>query len=174
LLGTAATNTTDLAYLAAEQGNLARAEELYEQSVALARQAGATLAEIEAQNVLVIVARNRGDLALAEHLGRDILVRWPNQTARRYVPFWLESLARTAAASGDTTRAVRAARLLGAAAALRVELAYPLHPRWLADIERAVAATQATLGEEAWAAAYAAGSALSPEEAIAEALETDA
>jgi hypothetical protein len=40
----------------------------------------------------------------------------------------------------------------------------------LAWIEEATALARATLGEEAWATAYAAGKALSLEEAVAEAL----
>jgi hypothetical protein len=83
----------------------------------------------------------------------------------------LETFALTLAAAGDTAKAEQAVRLLGAAAALRVELTCPLHPRWLPDIDAAVEATRAVLGEEGWQAAYLAGNALSLEEALAEALD---
>jgi hypothetical protein len=46
----------------------------------------------------------------------------------------------------------------------------PLDVLTVADIETAIAPARATLGEAAWAAAFAAGWALTLEEAIAEAL----
>jgi predicted ATPase len=171
--GLAATNLTDQAHLATVMDDLDRAEALYAQSVALARQVGATGAEIEAVKVLAMIARKRGDLAQAERFDREYLAGSPVRAYPRVLPFSLEGLAQTWAAAGDEGRAVRAARLLGAAAALRVEMANPLQPSYQVDVDRAVAAARATLGEEAWAAAYAAGSVLSREEAIAEGLGED-
>jgi hypothetical protein len=78
----------------------------------------------------------------------------------------LEHLASTAGAAGQGTRA---ARLLGAAAA-RETMGAPQPPDEQEDTEAAVAAERAALGEEAWAAAYAAGQALTLEQAIAEGL----
>jgi hypothetical protein len=86
----------------------------------------------------------------------------------------LENLALTAAAAGKGAQAERAARLLGAAAALSEAIGAPQVLRGQEETERTVAPARAALGEEAWAAAFAAGQALSLEEAIAEALkETD-
>jgi len=65
----------------------------------------------------------------------------------------------------------RAARLLGAATAVREALGAPLPAHEQADVERFVAAGRAALGEEQWALALAAGRALSLNEAIAEALD---
>jgi hypothetical protein len=79
----------------------------------------------------------------------------------------LENLALTIAATGE---GARAAYLLGAAAALRETVGAPPHPRGQAGMERTTASAQAALGEEAWAAAFAAGRALTLEEAVAEAL----
>ncbi|MBF6592054.1 MAG: hypothetical protein IVW57_16215 [Ktedonobacterales bacterium] len=70
-------------------------------------------------------------------------------------------------------RGARAARLLGTAAVLREELGTPQPAGERADVDRAVAAARAALGEEAWAAAFAAGQALTRERAIAEALSTE-
>jgi non-specific serine/threonine protein kinase len=72
-------------------------------------------------------------------------------------------------------QAEQAARLLGAAEAHR-ERVGSAPPRVtttpsLEDVETATAQAQAALGDEVWAAAYAAGRALSTEEAIAEALK---
>ena len=80
----------------------------------------------------------------------------------------LESLAETARAAGQGERA---ARLLGAATAVRERLGTPLTASSQTDVEQAVAAAQTALGEEAWAAAFAAGRALSLEQTIAEALK---
>ena len=73
---------------------------------------------------------------------------------------------RTAGAAGAGERA---ARLLGAAA-LREMLGVPLPSVDWTEVEQAVAAARATLSEEAWAAAFAAGLTLSLEAAVAEAL----
>jgi hypothetical protein len=80
--------------------------------------------------------------------------------------------ARGQAKGGRAERAGRAARLLGAAAALRERIGwrqFGMFPR--EDVEAAVAEAQGTLGAERWATAYAEGQALSPEEAYAEALQ---
>jgi predicted ATPase len=71
-------------------------------------------------------------------------------------------------------QAPRAARLGGAAAALREALGIPLsplQPHLRADHELAMQALRAALGEEVFAAAWAAGRALPLEEAVAQALE---
>ncbi len=80
----------------------------------------------------------------------------------------LEELAMTAAAAGQ---AERAARLLGAEATLHETIGIPILPAEQAGIEEAAAPARAALGEEAWVAAYAAGQAMTLEEAIAEALD---
>ena len=60
--------------------------------------------------------------------------------------------------------------LLGAAAALREESGVPVPASEREDHDRAVAAARTTLGETAFAAAWAAGRALTMEEAVNEAL----
>lgn len=79
----------------------------------------------------------------------------------------LEGLARVAAVRD---RPERAARLLGASAALCEEVGISLSPMVQVDHEHAVDAARAALGEDAFATAWAAGFAMSPGEAIAEAL----
>jgi hypothetical protein len=55
---------------------------------------------------------------------------------------------------------VRAARLLGAAAAAREAVGAPLPPAERGDVDRIAAAARAGLGGEAFAAAFAAGAAV--------------
>jgi hypothetical protein len=78
-----------------------------------------------------------------------------------------------ALAAGGAGKKRRAARLLGAAAAVRILVGAPLAEAGGEDIAQAAAAARAALGEEAWAEAYAAGLALSLEEAVAEAADED-
>jgi TPP-dependent trihydroxycyclohexane-1,2-dione (THcHDO) dehydratase len=75
-----------------------------------------------------------------------------------------------ASTAGVAGHGVRAARLLGAAMAQREALEAPQPANEQADVAQAVATARAALGEEAWAAAFAAGRALTLEEALAEAL----
>src|SRR5207248_3189070 len=66
---------------------------------------------------------------------------------------------------------VQAARLLGAAFTLQEHLAATLDADERADLDATLAAARAALGDEAFARAWAAGQALSPEQAITCALE---
>ena len=79
----------------------------------------------------------------------------------------LEGLARVAVAQG---RMERAARLCGAAAALREDRGWPLPPAKRAKNDRTVAAARDALGEEAFEAAWDRGHELSLEEAVRDAL----
>lgn len=76
----------------------------------------------------------------------------------------LPPVARLALAVGD---ADSAARLLGAASALRARIGAPLLPREVLVHDADVAAVRAALGAAAFEAAWAAGATLSPEAAIA-------
>jgi hypothetical protein len=67
----------------------------------------------------------------------------------------------------------RAARLYGAAEALREAIPAPLPPADPADHERQAAATRDTLGKKAFAAAWAAGRQMTMEQAVAYALAPD-
>ena len=80
----------------------------------------------------------------------------------------LEGLARVAAAQG---RLERAARLLGASAALREEMGTPLSPIIRADHDHASNAAREALGGEAFEAAWAVGRATPFDESIADALD---
>ena len=83
----------------------------------------------------------------------------------------LGGLARVAAAQG---RPERAARLLGASAALREEMGATLTPIVREDHDHASNEARSALGEEAFEAAYSAGRAMPFEEYIPYALGDDA
>ncbi len=67
----------------------------------------------------------------------------------------------------------RAARLLGAADALRAEMGATLDRDNLAEYDRMVAAARRQLGARDWAAAWAEGRAMAVEQAVAYALAED-
>jgi hypothetical protein len=70
-----------------------------------------------------------------------------------------------------TSEMAQTARLYGSfLALLKRVVGWALTPANLADLEGELAIARAALGEERWAAAFAAGQALSTEEAIAETL----
>jgi hypothetical protein len=117
---------------------------------------------------LANVARVRGDLSGAERLGCEQLLVWQRLSAPISIVQSLEGLARTAAAIGEEAQAERAARLLGASAALREQMGTPLRARGQTHLAAAQART--TLGEDVWEAAFAAGMALTLEEVIGEVL----
>jgi hypothetical protein len=80
----------------------------------------------------------------------------------------LEGLAAVAVAQGQPERA---ARLIGAAEALREVIGAPLPPADRAEHDRSVAAGRTARGEEAFAAAWAEGRAMTLVQAIRYAME---
>jgi non-specific serine/threonine protein kinase len=166
----AASFLTLVGLIALEQGDLERARACCEESLAFARRTGADLPQGSALACLAHVARRQGDLARAEVLGRDELLIWRRLGTPLHIAGGLEGLARTITAAGEEARAARAARLLGAAEVLRERVNVSPSPRDRVNRERAAAEARLILGEAGWAAAYAAGQALSADEAITEAL----
>ncbi len=76
----------------------------------------------------------------------------------------MEGLARVA------SRAEQAARLFGAAAALRDAIGAPLPPSDQTDVDRGVAAARGAMGDEAFQAAWEQGRSMSLDQAVEEAL----
>jgi non-specific serine/threonine protein kinase len=113
------------------------------------------------------VAAEQGDYGRATALLKESLLLGRDIGARELLATGLESLAWVAAARGQ---ADRAARLGGVAEALRGVLGAPLPPDERASHERAVNAVRTVLGEEGTTVAWAAGRALTLDEAIAQAL----
>ncbi|MDI2131821.1 BTAD domain-containing putative transcriptional regulator [Yinghuangia seranimata] len=115
--------------------------------------------EVAAGEALVLaelgfVAEQRRDLAAAEARHREGLAAARRTGDPRALALALEGLAGAAAAAGD---GVRAAPLLGAAAALRESAGTPLPPAERVDVDRATAAARAVLGADGFAAYEAKG-----------------
>ncbi|MFN8511107.1 MAG: helix-turn-helix domain-containing protein [Thermomicrobiales bacterium] len=138
------------------------------EALALARAAGRRDVEAYVLGDLGTLARQRGDLALASARHREALALHQSIGALRQIAVTLENLAALAVAE---RRGERAARLLGAATALRETIAIPrpVPEQQLADATRAGA--EAILPDGLpYDVAFAAGAALPLADAIAEAL----
>ncbi len=83
---------------------------------------------------------------------------------KTYTASCLEGLADVFVAQRE---AARAARLWGAAEALREAMGTPIPPVYRADYERSVAAARTKLGEQAFASAWAEGRTMTPEQVLA-------
>lgn len=150
-----------------KQGDPSRAESLLLESLARCRALHYRLFLPAVLRSLGEAARIRGDLDcattyLAEGLDQSLAL-----SDAREVAATLEGVAATAAARG---RAERAARLLGAAEALRATSNKPLRPQEAADRDGAMAFVREALTEPVLSAAWAEGRVMSVERAVAFAL----
>jgi non-specific serine/threonine protein kinase len=116
------------------------------------------------------VALDRGDYQRAAALFEENLVLCRDLAGRdRRVPYALHYLGVVALGLGH---AERAARLLGAADAMREHVGRPPSSRDLAEQQRQLTGLRQTLGYEGFATAWAGGRALSVDQAIEYALTT--
>ncbi len=153
-----------LGYAALLRGDHARAAAHLEAALARYRRLGSKLGT---GRVLIHLGRGlteQGEAARALPLLREALDCDRETGNRWYLAEALEAVAATAARLGEPDRA---ARLWGAAAALREVIGAPVPPPDRAGHDEAVAGVRALLGDDAFAAAVAAGRALAPEEAAA-------
>ncbi len=181
-------DSADVAYvlsaqagLAAERGEFARARALCAETLARFRQLGDVRGLTVGLGVLGRVAALQGDDESAVTAYTEC-VTLSHAAARADLVLSLEGLAqavaRQAAQRAVGSQMERAARLFGAAAALRATLgeagsrgwSLALGPRSRVDYEAQVAAARAALGEETFTAAWAMGATRTPEQARAEAL----
>jgi non-specific serine/threonine protein kinase len=164
--GIAAT-LAELGFLTQQEGDHTQAQALLEEALALRRELGDGVGMAGALAHLGNLASARGDHDHAAQLYAEALAL-PGATGDRAVAaLCLEGLAALAMAAGQ---AGRAARLHGAAASQRRGI-FVLNV-WDEPVarDRQVAVVRAALGEEAFAAAWAAGQGLGPEAALARAL----
>ena len=165
-----ASSLNNLGNVAHDQGDYGRARALHEEALALSRELGDTWGIALSLNNLGHVAREQGDYARATALYAECLTLCRDIGDKYIATFCLEGLAATVCAQGQLRRA---ARLFGVAAATRHQIGLPLTPIERPRYERLVAAVRTQLDEETFAAAWAAGAALSLEQAIAEALSDE-
>ncbi len=150
-------------WVALSQGDTVTAQVLVDQSLALWQEIGNKWYTALSLGMLGKVAAHRGDLVAARAFHEESLAIAIASGDKWLTPFCLEELAAVVTAQGET---VWAARLWGAAEALRYMVGSPLPPVFRADYERSVTAARTQLGEKAFTAAWAEGRAMTPEQAL--------
>jgi non-specific serine/threonine protein kinase len=154
------------------RGNYGRATALLEESLALERATGDTVGLASTLRTFgrVMLWQGNHERAMALYQESLILLRTIG-TRRVGIAMCLEGLA---AAAVMQEQPERAARLFGAAEALRDTIHAPLPPTYRADYDRQMSHLRARLEETALTAAWAEGRAMTIEEAIECALEPGA
>jgi non-specific serine/threonine protein kinase len=157
----------DLGYLALIQDDAARAAGFFAEALPLFEASGDRRGAAFSRWNLAWVAMNEGDNARAAELYGRALPVFRELGDREATAHVIEGVGWLAQRTGG---AATAARLLGAADALRAADGIRLALPHRAGHDPTIAATRTALGEAAFAAAWAAGAALSVEAAIAEAI----
>jgi non-specific serine/threonine protein kinase len=154
-----------LGHEAYELGDWSRAEAVLEEALRRWRRLGNPWGTSVVLGKLADVAQGRGDDARAAALYRESLGLWWGQGNDLGAVEILTGLARLAAKDQPEV----AIRLFAAAQAIQKRGNLIVAPALGAKNEQALAAARATLGEQAFAAAWTAGGSLSPDQAVAEA-----
>ena len=152
------------------QGDNERATVLLEEGLALARQVGSKHQIPYLQFKLGNVALHQGDHVRAGTLYRESLAPIREMGDKSSLARCLEGLAGVACAQGHYEQA---ARILGAAEALRETTGVQRAPLGQTDYDQCMGSTRAVLGEPAFAAAWAEGRAMTLEQAIEYALSAE-
>ncbi|MDQ3496322.1 MAG: tetratricopeptide repeat protein [Actinomycetota bacterium] len=159
----------NLAEVARHRGDYEQAKTLGLESLALLREMADKwqLARITGWLGMVTVYNSDDHDAAARFLKESLALN-REIGSWEYVAYCLEGFAGLA---GARTQGARAARLWGAAEALRETISAPLPPADRPDYDRSMATARAHLGEVPFAVAWEGGKAMTPDEAIEYALE---
>jgi predicted ATPase/transcriptional regulator with XRE-family HTH domain len=154
---------------AQQQGNYQQAQALYEESLALYRELGNNPIISWILIELGGVAQAQGEYGRAKTLYRESLLLSQKVGLKLNIA---ESMIGLAGVAGQLRQGEQAARLFGTAERLLDSLGTQLDPLIRTAYEQNVAAVRAQLKEEAFAAAWAQGQAMTLEQAVADALLT--
>ncbi|HEY6072315.1 MAG TPA: LuxR C-terminal-related transcriptional regulator, partial [Anaerolineales bacterium] len=158
---------TWVGWVAKDQGDFERSAAMHSEALALFRKAGDKNFTALALRNLGVVALRLGDHKQAAALCRESLMLSSEIGGTWQIEQGIMGLGGAAALKGQHERA---AQLLAAAEALRKTLGRQRGAPDQADFDKRVASTRAALGETAFTAAWAQGSNMPLEDAIAEAL----
>jgi predicted ATPase/class 3 adenylate cyclase/Tfp pilus assembly protein PilF len=165
-----ATSLNNLGYMANIQGDYASVRGYLEESLAIRREIGDRKGIAASLNNLGLVAYHQGDYTSARGYLEESLTIKREIGDQRGIADSLEAFAGLAA---DQENPERAARLSGAAEALREEMGLPLAPNEKEEYDRDVAQVRQGLGEVAFAAAWEEGRAMTMEHAVEYALREE-
>ena len=154
--------------MARAQGDDEKARALYEDALPLAREVEDKHSLMHMLGAIGHAARQQGDYGRARVLYQESLAL---RREVRNTHAIAQSLEDFAVLAGRQQQWERAARLLGAAEAVCADLGTALPVAIAAEYWRTVSDARGALGEEAFAAAWAEGGAMTLEQAIAYALE---
>jgi predicted ATPase/DNA-binding CsgD family transcriptional regulator len=149
--------------LALQQSDAVMACSLLEESVKLYREMGNQWSTAGSLSLLGKVATLQGDYVAACALYEESLAIAREWSFQWHIALSLEGLAGVVAALGNPTWAVL---LWGAAESLCDALGSPIPPVERALYERSLAATRSQLGEKTFAAAWAEGRTMTPEQVL--------
>jgi predicted ATPase/class 3 adenylate cyclase len=149
------------------EGDNAQARAFFEESLAVCREMGNSRRIAYELRNLGHAVRLQGKLEEARDCYEESLTLYLQLEQKRNIVYTLDGFARLFAVLG---RAEHAARLFGAVEALRVPMNAPFPARERNDYDRSVAAARSALDSERFSAAWAEGSLLSLEQAIAYAI----
>jgi predicted ATPase/DNA-binding CsgD family transcriptional regulator len=153
-----------LGQLALGQGDLATAHNEVEESVVLYKEMGHRHGTAESLSAFGKVLAAEGDYPAAQELYEESLALLGELGERWMIARGLVGLGEVVAAGH---KLAWAAQLWGAADTLRDALGIPIPPVELTEYERSLSATRVHLGERAFAAAWAQGRAMTPQQALA-------
>jgi predicted ATPase/transcriptional regulator with XRE-family HTH domain/Tfp pilus assembly protein PilF len=153
----------NLGLVAQRQGDNARAVALLEESLDLSAEIGNKDNVATCLSYLALLAEGRGEYRHAALFYEESLLAFTELGRREGVAASLEGLAAVALGEGQPERA---ARLLGAATALRETIGAPLPPAARPSYERTRSGITAQLDPATFAAAWAAGRTMSLPEAV--------
>jgi predicted ATPase/DNA-binding CsgD family transcriptional regulator len=151
--------------LALSQGNTTMARSFTQESLSLFREIGDRQGTALSLCLLAQVEANQGNHAAARTLYEESLsMAAKGVDDKGLIPSCMEGLANLAAVQGEMAWA---ARLLGAVQALREAIGVPIWPVDRPGYEHLVADVRTNLGEKSFTAAWAEGSTMTPEQALA-------
>jgi predicted ATPase/DNA-binding CsgD family transcriptional regulator len=153
-----------LGQVALVQGDVATARQYAVESVRLYREVSYRWGMVFALSTLAKVEAQQGNATAAWALYEESLTMAGEMGHKELIPSNLEGLASVLAAQGEP---IRAARLWGAAEALREVIGVPVPPVEQADYEQAVASARVSCGEKAFTASWMEGRTMTPEQALA-------
>src|SRR5438128_986149 len=162
-----AASLNGLGNVAVQEGDFAAARPLYEESLAISREFGDKHRIAAALNNLGAVAERQRDYAVGAALQKESLaIAWELGNTVGILPP-IDNLGGVALACGENERAVR---LWGASHALRERTSAALPPTELEERAAGIASARAALAEELFAAAWAQGRSMTPQEIVQYAL----
>ncbi len=162
--GTEAAGELLLGVVALFQGEYIRAHSLLEESVALSRKMGKQREIAQGILGLGFLAFTQGDYETAQALLEESLALSRKIGHQSMMALCLEILAAVAVAQGQLTWGVR---LLGTAETLRETIAVPRPPATQMWYEQSISIARTQLDEEDFAAVWAEGQAMTPEQVLA-------